>query len=123
MKVSRLLAFLTGLMTLALCLLLRLRSEPDMLVVSLAVLGALVVMATVPRDALSRRARRLVVYGWAFYSIAILTSSTIEAASRSGTGLWLRLLVLGGVGVAMTIWSLWRMKLRRKHSFDNYYSE
>jgi hypothetical protein len=30
---------------------------------------------------------------------------------------------LGGVGVAMTIWSLWRMKLRRKHSFDNYYSE
>jgi hypothetical protein len=123
MKLSRLLAFLTGLMTLALCLMLRLRSEPDMLVVTLAVIGALVVMATVPRDALTRRARRLVVYGWAFYSMAILISSTIEAASRSGTGLWLRLLALGMVGVAMTVWSVRRMGLRRKRSFDSYYME
>ena len=123
MKVSRLLAFATGLMTLALCLLLRLRSEPDMLVVSLAVLGALVVMATAPRDALTRRARRLVVLGWAFYSVTILVSSTIAAAGEAGNGLWLRLFALGMVGATMTVWSVSRMKLRRKHSFDNYYRE
>ena len=123
MKVSRLLAFATGLMTLGLCLLLRLRSGSDMLVVSLAVLGALVVLATAPRDALTRRARRLVVFGWAFYSVTIFVSGTIAAAGGPGNGLWLRLFALGMVGTAMTIWSVSRMKLRRKHSFDNYYRE